>query len=66
MIRETLGIEEGLAGDNPEMIETYLHRELQKSVDSKPILKKVKHHLGQFLRSLKDRVFSSFPGFMSS
>jgi len=36
LIRETLGIEEGLAGGNPEM------------------------------RSLKDRVLSSFPGFMSS
>lgn len=66
LISETLGIEEGLAGDNPEMIEAYLRRELQKSVDSKPILKKVIRHLGQFLRSLKDRVFSSFPGFMSS
>lgn len=66
LTRETLGIEEGLAGDNPEMIEAYLRRELQKSVDSKPILKKVIHHLGQFFRSLKDRVLSSFPGFMSS
>jgi hypothetical protein len=66
LTRETLGIEEGLAGDNPEMIEAYLRRGLQKSVDSKPILKKVIHHLGQFFRSLKDRVLSSFPGFMSS